>query len=179
MPSIRNLALIKRFTDYFKLKSNDFLDNEAGRMLVPVVNIPVPANIKLISDIALNNSDKTITVPSGRQWDVHWIIATFVTTATAGNRTITLRIKDENGNILWLTQAVNVQVASVTERYHFQKGETLPKETNAAQHFVPLPTDMMLPSGFQIQILDSADVDAAADDLTIRIMVEERDLTDE
>ncbi len=177
MPNIRNLALIKRFTEYFRLKANDMLDSEAGRMLVPVVNLPLPANIKAIIDTATNDSDKTFTVPSGKQWKFLYGFIDFTTTATVGDRQIIILITDGTGNI-WRIEALNVQAASLTERYNMQSGGTSVTEDVALTHVIPLPSIAILGSGFTIRILDSAAVDPAADDMLIRLVVEERDLED-
>lgn len=179
MPLIRNSELIKRFTDFFKLKSGDFLDTEAGRLLVPVVMVPVPENIVQVSDTAANDSDKTFTVPSGKQWRVLWGFASFVTSAQAGNRRMAFRIQDENNNVIFESKSLNVQVASVTELYNFLPGISDTSESVAALHMMPFPRNTILPENFSMRILDAAVVDAAVDDLTIRLIVEETEVTGE
>lgn len=177
MPTIRNLALLKRFTDYFKLKAFDSLDSQAGRMLVPVVNLPVPANVILVPDVTLNDIDKRFTVPDGKQWKILTVFVELVTTATAGNRRIQLRIDSAGGARLWNTSALNVQIASTTERYNFQRGTQEPTEPLATQHFIPLPLETILPSGFSIRIQEVVAVDVL-DDMTVQILLEETDVED-
>jgi len=178
MPKIRNLDLIKRFTDYFKLKFTDSLDSEAGRTLIPVVMLPVPPKILQLNDILANDSDKNFIVPAGRQWKLLYGHIILTTTASAGNRRIRFILEDADGNRLYLIDAILVQVASTTERYSLgQFGE--PLENVAAVHHLPIPVNVILPENFRIHILDSAAIDAAADDLTLRLIVEETDITGE
>lgn len=178
MPAIRNSELLRRFNKFFKLKTHDFLDSEAGRMLVPVVSVPVPANVIQIEDIILNDSDKTITVPSGKQWKLLYGIVVLVTTATVGNRTISFRLQDASGNVVFRMDTAATQAASLTESYIFGSfGDIF--ESSAGIHFFPLPDQTILPEGFSIRILDASNVDAAADDMTIRFMIEETEVTGE
>jgi len=177
MPTIRNLALIKRFTDYFKLKSFDMLDSQAGRMLVPVVNLPVPPNVVQIGDALANDSDKTFTVPAGKQWKLLYGFLTLITTATAGNRQIQFRALDEIGNLIYAQNAVNVQVASTTEFYSLgQFGDVA--ESSATIHSLPIPVNLILNENQAIQIIETAAVDAAADDMRVRLIIEETDVED-
>lgn len=178
MPSIRNLALIKRFTDYFKLKTNDMLDSEAGNMLMPVVSIPVPPNIVVVRDVKLNDSDKTITVPVGKQWKILYASIRFIASAQAGNRRIQIIINDDNSNIVWDLSAINVQVASTTERYMLAPGVSNSQEDFAGRHVIPLPSEAILGGGFIFRFLDSAAIDVAVDDMIINMVVEETDVED-
>jgi len=178
MPAIRNSSLIKRFTDFFKLKTTDMLDSEAGRMLVPVITEPVPKNIIQISDVIVNDSDKSLTVPSGKQWKVLYGHILFITTATVGDRRISLQIIDENNNIIYIVEALNVQAASLTERYTFgQFGDV--SESVGNRHLIPIPHDTILPENFDLRVFDIGAVDATADDLIVRMIVEEIDVTGE
>jgi len=178
MPAIRNSSLIKRFTDFFKLKTTDMLDSEAGRMLVPVITEPIPLNLTQVIDTALNDSDKTITVPSGKQWKILYGRIRLITSANAGNRNLRFQVQDPSGNIFYVINALNVQVASTTENYSLgQFGDVL--EANSTFHTLPLPVNLILPENFVIRIFDSAAIDAAVDDLDIRIVVDEVDVTGE
>jgi len=178
MPAIRNSELIKRFTDYFKLKTQDSLSSEAGRLLVPVVTLPVPENIRQITELSLNDSDKTLSVPVGKQWKLLYGIITLTTTATAGNRRMNLRFRDPDGNDLYVINALNVQVASTTESYSLGQFSDV-VESVAIRHLLPIPNRAILPSEFQVRIFDSAAIAAAADDMLIRLVVEEIEVTGE
>jgi len=178
MPVIRNSFLIKRFTDFFKLKTNDFLDSEAGRMLVPVITEPIPVNIRQLISINLNDSDKRFDVPSGKQWKLLYGQAVFTTTATAGTRFIRIEFTDDGGNVLYTSVQINGQVASTTETYNFSNFGNAAESTTSI-HELPIPDKSILSENFRIRIRDEPAVDATADDLLIRLIVEEIDVTGE
>lgn len=47
MADIRNLQILKTFTDFFKLKAFDSFGSKVGEIVVPVVNVSIPpANIQ-------------------------------------------------------------------------------------------------------------------------------------
>ena len=178
MPVIRNSELIRRFTKYFKLKVNDFLDSEAGRLIVPVVNLPVPPNIVQISDVILNNSDKTITVPSGKQWKILYGFINFISTAEVGSRRISVNFLDENSNILFQVRALNTQTASLTETYTLGQFEDV-TEPEIGSHYLSIPVNSILDENFIVRVFDAAAIAAVADDMTIRLIVEEIEVTGE
>lgn len=171
---------IKKIVNAFQLDANlETIPEKVASSFVPVfqVNIPVPV-IREIRDAALNDSDKTLTVPNGKIWNVISIFCSLITTVSVGDRLIQIFISDPNGNNIFGQSAKNVQIASTTERYNFIKGIREATEITAGFHDIPLPTDLVLSEGFQIQILDSAAIAAAADDLEIIIMVEENDMVE-
>jgi len=176
MPTIRNLALLKRFTDYFKLKTFDTLDAQAGRMLVPVVALQVPPNIIQLSDVTANQISKTFTVPNGKQWRILYGKVSLVTTATVGTRRISIRFLDVGSNIIYFLQTNNTQAASLTEQYTFGTFGDI-GEVASARHTLPLPVHAILPSGFAFQIIEPNGVDTS-DDMEVFFMVEETDLED-
>jgi len=179
MPSIRNSEILRRFNRFFRLKTNDFLGSEAGRMLVPVITEPIPKNIIQISDVTLNDSDKTFTVPSGKQWRLLYGAVTLVSTATMGNRQVGIRFEDADGNIVWRFLANATQAASLTEHYILNPNADDVSEATGNRHVLPIPRESWLPENFRVHILDTIVVDAAADDLTIRFVVEEIEVTGE
>jgi len=125
-------------------------------------------------DTALNDSDKTITVPAGKVWRVLYAFASLISTATVGNRQMQMDVQDDSSNVMGQSSALNVQVASVTENYHWRMSRNTATEDVATEHYMPLPAEY-LPAGYVMRIYDSAAIDAAADDLTIRVLVEELD----
>lgn len=124
-----------------------------------------------VYDAAENDSDKTLTVPAGVIWDVHAILATLATSADAGNRQMTIVVGDGT-NTLSTHNAAAVQTASGTEYYAFAPQYEAATETVATFHHIPL-VPSLLPPGYTVRIYDSAAVAAAADDLTIRMVVTE------
>jgi hypothetical protein len=78
-----------------------------------------------------------------------------VTTATAGNRGLVLRIMDATGNVLFESQAPNV-VASLTSRQNWGAG--MVSGTTGVYVLNGMP-DMSVPPNAQFNIFDSANID--------------------
>ena len=123
-----------------------------------------------VTDSAANDSNKTLTVTTGKVWEVAYINATLVTTATVGNRQIQMIVKDPDAVEIYRMNAVDVQAASTTNYYHFSPRIAAAAETVATFHTIPILTVLLLP-GSTIRIYDSAAVAAAADDMTIAGLV--------
>ena len=128
-----------------------------------------PGNLTRVTDLSGNDSDKTLTVPANELWKLDFVFAAFTTTATQGDRQILLRVSDGTYTFAYAAPAAP-QPASSTELYHFGVPYGSASEDLAGYHFVPLPVDV-LPAGYELRIYDVNAVDAAADDLTIRFMV--------
>lgn len=141
--------------------------------LTPRVAFAESSPSLLASDATANDSDKTFTVTSGKVWEIQSIFVTLVTTATAGNRQMQVEI--DNGTSVYLVVPVGaVQAASVTRHYSLAHG--LPDLTamrNTLYLLTPFPK-LVLPAGHRIRVYDAAAVDAAADDMTVRILGTER-----
>jgi hypothetical protein len=129
------------------------------------------SSMVLVTDLALNDSDKTLTVPSGKLWEVMWCSASLATTATVGNRNIRVIVTDGT-NEVGRADTDSTQAASATEYYTFGLYGSA-AESPATFHWIPFPW-LVLPAGFTVRIYDSAAVDAAADDLLISMLVLER-----
>jgi hypothetical protein len=134
-------------------------------------------NPVLKSDGAANDSDKTITVPSGKIWEIISIWIELVTTADAGNRQMQIDIRDDGDDVIYSLLAKNVQVASQTEHYACSQNGQEPAETVAGKHFIPIPVGLMLPAGYNVRIYDSAAIAAAADDMVIQMIVNQYDVS--
>jgi len=133
---------------------------------------PFP-NIVLSADATLNDSDKTFTVPAGKAWRLQSLYAQLVATATVGNRQLDVLLTDPSNNELSKLQAGAVITAGQTRTVVF--AEHNPQETafTNALMFRALPSGFILPAGYKIRVFDSAAIDAAADDLTVRMLLEE------
>lgn len=178
MPAIRNSSLIKRFTDFFKLKVGDGLDNEVTPLIVPTVNMPMPVKLFEIQDVSLNDSNKTLTVPTGKQWKIIYGSILLTTTATVGDRQFEIKIRNASSDVIYILRSAAVQAASLTEQYTLgQFGDVA--QTVDGRHTIPIPVNCILDENFQIQVLDTSVIAPTADDLIIRIIVEEIDTTGE
>lgn len=133
---------------------------------------PFP-NIVQQADAALNDSDKTLTVPAAKQWGLRSVYAKLISTATVGNRQMDVLITDASDNIIAKFVAGAVQAASLTREYIFAPQH--PQETafTGGVMLRALAGEMVLPAGYKARVYDSAAIDAAADDLTVRLLVEE------
>lgn len=120
---------------------------------------------KWLRDATLNNSDKSFTVPAGKYWDIKAVFNTLVTTATVGNRVLRVRIK-EDGTTTDIETVGSPQAASTTVRYVVGFSGSLPTAPSSAAVVATVPS-MILPASAVIQVLDTAAIDAAADDLTV------------
>src|SRR3990167_2729681 len=129
-------------------------------------------HIKYVTDSAANDSDKTITVPAGKIWYVLNMYGSRVATATAGNRLMALIVSDGNATEIYRNAAAAVQIENATEYYAWLPQIGTPAETVATFHHLPLPFTY-LPAGSTLRIYDNAAIAAAADDLTINMIVVE------
>lgn len=126
--------------------------------------------ILVVSDVALNDSDKSL-IPSGTSWRVRRMIVNLVTTATAGARQLVLTVED-GSTVLFKIAAGITQIASLTHDYVFFAGA--PRETALIDDsvLIPIPDLLLVRAGVSLRVRDSAAIDAAADDMTIQVIVE-------
>ena len=123
------------------------------------------------SDVLADDSDKIFTVPTGYMWQILSIRVELVTTATAGNRQIVVDITDGTNVILRITAGA-VQAASLTRYYNFYIGApNLTAFVDTTHLSNPLPESLMLLSDYTVRVYDKAAVDAAADDMSVYMMV--------
>ena len=127
--------------------------------------------IKLIREATANDSDKSFTVPGAETWKVMFGHVILASTATVGNRQLLITVADENSNIIFNTYAGAVQVASNTYNYTLAQSATRETTVVANSLQVPIPQDLILLPGYTIRVYDVTAVDAAADDMTVSLLV--------
>ncbi len=128
----------------------------------------------LQSDVTANDSDKTFTIPVSTQWQPMAILVDLVTTATVGNRQVTVLITNAADLAIASIKAGVVQAASLTRRYTFGLGladQVAFVDTSCLT--TPLPV-LVLPAGYKLRVYDSAAVAAAADDMEVQMLVNAR-----
>lgn len=130
-------------------------------------------NITQQADAAANDSDKTLTVPAGKSWGLRSIFAELVSTATGGNRQLDVLLTDPSDNVVAKCVAGAVQAASLTRDYVFAPQHPQEAAFTNGLMLRALAGDVVLPAGYKVRVYDSAAIDAAADDLTVRLLVEE------
>jgi len=173
MVDIQHKGIIDRMDRDTRIQPSMALPRKLRNDIQPVLQVNPQAEIKVISDAIANVNDKTFTVPKGKAWKILYGFITLTTTADVGNRRIAVSVRDENNNILYDIRSLNVQIASTTENYALgQFGENV--ETLAQRHLLPIPVNLILDSGFDINIADPGDIEDA-DDMIVRFVVEETD----
>lgn len=130
-------------------------------------------NFSQKSDAAVDDSDKTLTVPADKTWVLQFLSARLVTTASAGNRQLRVEIGDGT-NLLWFKEFGGTQAASLTRDYY--AASDLPDDTSfdGDGRIRAQLEAHVLPAGYTVRIYDVNAVAATADDLTIRLIVDER-----
>ncbi len=135
----------------------------------------LPPDLKaLVTDEGLNDSDKTFTVTALTAWLLNAIRVNLASTATVGNRQVQIYITDASDVIHYVNKAGAVQAASATYDYYFAPGN--PRETSVVSNtlLVPLPDNLWVPAGWKVRVLDSAAIDAAADDMKVYALGQEQ-----
>ena len=151
--------------------TQDILNSDVITLLTR--SIPNP---ELISDTAANDSDKTLTVDADEIWEILWIWLEFTTTGTSNNRTIHVDLRDDSDNVIFGTRAITDQAPSTTEYYLLTALGQAPVIWRTSRHIITIPPKTILPAGYDIRIYDTDSVDAAADDMIIRMMVNRYDV---
>jgi len=174
MVDIQSKDIVDRIWKDTKVQPAMAIPRALNPSIQPVLEVNPQPLIKVILDNALNDSDKRIIVPAGKSWKVLYGLARLTTTADVGNRQLRFRILDISNNAFVDLNALNVQAASTTDDYNFgQFGDVA--ESVAVRHTIPIPVNLVLDSGFQIHVLDTAGIEPAADDLLLRFVVLESD----
>ena len=141
-------------------------DRQAGRVIAGLVG-----TVSLQADEALNDSDKSFTVPSVVTWAVDSIWVELITTGTGGDRQLGVEFQDSAADVIAQMRAGAVQADSITRYYLF--GFNVPDLTAFRDTdflTTPLPA-ILLPAGYIIRVFDNNAVDAAADDMVVQMMV--------
>jgi hypothetical protein len=124
----------------------------------------------VVSDAAADDSDKSFA-PSSERWRIVSVYVTLVASATAGNRQVAVRVLS-GSDVLYQSPAGAVQAGSTTVNYNFAHGNARETAAVAGALDVPLPAGLVIGPGQTLQVLDTAAVDAAADDMTVRVLAE-------
>ena len=129
---------------------------------------------ELQADEALNDSDKTITVPADEEWAIQSIRVELVTTATAGDRQVVVQIRDGADDVIDEVVAGAVQAASLTRNYHFGAGRSDLTAFRDTDHLETPIQPWVLPAGYDLRIFDNNAVDPAADDMVVQTLILKR-----
>lgn len=87
------------------------------------------------------------------------ILATYVASATVGNRVPVIQIKDSAGNILWQTSQGGNLTAGQTARLAAAGGVPAAAVTAPVMQTMPLPDGFSVPANATIVIFDNGNID--------------------
>ncbi len=133
-----------------------------------------PPNLVEKSNLTVDDSDKTLTVPANTLWRVQFVYVKLISTSTVGNRQMRLEIGDGT-NLLWFKNFGAVQAASLTRHYYAAADYTSDEGSFDSGGRIRLRLDAhwLLP-GFTLRAYDSAAIAAAADDMELYVVVDEQ-----
>lgn len=135
----------------------------------PVTDTWVPT---LLAEEVADDSDKSFAVPASTQYQVLWIWVELTSTATVGNRQMTIEIQDSAADVIGRWKAGAVQAASLTRNYCFAPSNAdLTAFRDTTFLMTPIAPTLLLPAGYIIRVYDSAAIAAAADDMVVQCMV--------
>lgn len=122
------------------------------------------------SDTNLNDSNKTFTVPNNYVYEVLYCGVELTTSATVGNRQMVILITDDQDNQIIEFPAGAVQAASTTRYYNFCQGGSRETSFTNSTLNVPICDELVVPEDYKIVIKDDAAIDAAADDMVVKLV---------
>lgn len=133
-------------------------------------------SIASLDNETADNSDKTFTVPTAKEYQILWIWVEYTSTATAGNRQLCIEIQDAAGDVIAQAARVGtVQTASLTRNYLFAPAAAdLLAFRDTDYITTPLPPTLFLSAGQKVRVYDKAAVAAAADDMVVQMQVATR-----
>lgn len=133
--------------------------------------------LKWQRDATANDSAKSFAVPAGKVWKLLSIFAQLSTSATVGNRQLIGYLTDGTNNI-WMTGSTGNIAASSTGGLRlncgfaasyttgFRRLDSINANVTTAASDM-LPDECYLSAGYTVEVLDSAAIDANADDLIV------------
>ncbi len=126
-----------------------------------------------------NDSDITLTVPSNKEWNIQSIRLDNVTASSTGagstvSRQVEVQIQSSDNSVLYSALAGAAQPKASTWHYNFANDEVNDSAIDASNTISKnLPT-FLLAKNFVVRAFDNLAVHSTADDLTMRIFVQER-----
>ena len=125
----------------------------------------------LIADEAVDDSDKSFTVPASTEWQILSIWVEFTSTADAGARQLVIETQDGAADVTGQPMRAGVtQDPSLT--YYYQFGPALADLTALRDPdwlMSPIPPTLLLPAAHVLRIYDNNAVQVAADDMVCHI----------
>jgi hypothetical protein len=130
----------------------------------------------LLSDVALNDSDKSFTVPAATEYQILWIWVEYTSDANAGDRQLQIQVQNSGADVIadW-ARAGDVQAASLTRNYLFGAAVSdLGTFRDTDFMTTPIPAGGFLQAGDILRVFDNNAVAAATDDMIVHIKIASR-----
>lgn len=122
-------------------------------------------NLEHVRVTSTNDSDEVIlTCPEFTVYEVCTVHVIYTSTATVGNRQVNLVVKDDTGTLVASFHAGATQAASLARDYTWGQGTYRETSFIDGSLCCPFPINTYLLPGWTLTVVDSAAVDAAADD---------------
>jgi hypothetical protein len=123
------------------------------------------------SDTVTNDSDKTITVPAKKIWQINSIKVAYTTNATGGTRQLEIEIQSETGASLWPIQPGISQADSLVYTYTFSPSlGDLVGLRDSVNITTPIPVLVMAP-GWKIRVYDNKAITPTGSGETMNIYI--------
>ena len=200
MAKINNQAVIQKLIDELQLyPALDLIPTELAEKILPVfqintqeVNVSFNSNLQKASQVTPNTNNQTLTVPDDQRWKIKSLMMKYSATATGGNRILTIKITDRDGDLIWRAILNLAITANVVKNIFFV--DASPWDTSKSSTsiidlqmvgeiagdqnqdwFIPVPINsMILEEGTLINIVDDSNVDTL-DDIEIHTWVDVED----
>jgi len=150
--------------------------------LDPIAIVSMPAiseswRVSLQINEALDNSNKTFTVPALTEWQILWIWVELTTTNAVGNRQLSIELQDNALDMIGVIRADIVQAASLTRWYMFAPGMgDLAAFRDTTWLSTPIPNGLFLSAGQMLRVWDNKAIAAAADDMIVQMQIASRSI---
>lgn len=152
-----------------------WLDGFGNTVVLPISDI---WRTSLLADEALNDSDKTFTVPAATEYQILSIWVEFTSDSNVGNRQLVIEIQDSATDVIarWAI-AGTVQAEDLVREYLFAPGVSdLAVFRDTSYLSTPIPATSFLGAGDIIRIYDNNAVAAGTDDMVVQMKIASKDV---
>ena len=123
--------------------------------------------------------DKTFSVPADLDWQVMWLWVEYTSDANAGNRQITVQVRDSADDVIMQFFPGLTQAENLVYHYLFAPGAPDLTSVRGTDNFVstPIPENLIIPELFDVRVFDGAVItggDTAGETAIVQMMVMDR-----
>ncbi len=131
-----------------------------------------PPAVIVASDSTLNDFDKTLTVTTGKVWEIQTFRLEYTASAVAGTRTVEVRVRDAADDVMWATEITTDFIVSDVMVVNFSPAAPLVVPVDAGDEGSQHIPGMLMGSGWDLQAVATAGGDAG-DDMVMHLTVRE------